>query len=166
MSPPAWQEVIGHDASGEKHIADVRTEHGLTIEFQHSHLKPEEMSAREQFYGNMVWVVDGLRLVRDLPRFIENFRYLRRVGQGVYITPFPHEALPRKWLDRRASVIFDFRGSTDPADHDMNPARSLWCLLPGRAHEHAVIVGIAREDFVRCAHEKPQLIPSQSRENP
>ncbi len=55
--PADWREVIRFSQSGEKHIADVRTEHGLTIEFQHSHLKPDERAAREAFYGNMMWVV-------------------------------------------------------------------------------------------------------------
>jgi hypothetical protein len=59
--PAECQEFIQHDGqSGEKHIADVRTSHGLVIEFQHSHLEPLERVARERFYGNMVWVVfDG-----------------------------------------------------------------------------------------------------------
>ena len=61
---PEWQEYIHHDQSGEKHIADVRTEHGQIIEFQHSHIDPQERAARERFYGNMIWVVDGMRLTR------------------------------------------------------------------------------------------------------
>src|SRR5712671_2207782 len=68
--PAECQEFIQHDGqSGERHIADVRTPHGLVIEFQHSHLKPLERTARERFYGNMVWVVDGTHLQRDYPRF-------------------------------------------------------------------------------------------------
>ena len=68
--PADYQEFIQHDGqSGERHIADVRTPHGLVIEFQHSHLKLLERAARERFYGNMVWVVDGTRLQRDYPRF-------------------------------------------------------------------------------------------------
>src|SRR5690606_25534374 len=35
--PEKWQEVIMYDEeTREKHIADVRTDHGLVIEFQHS----------------------------------------------------------------------------------------------------------------------------------
>ena len=40
--------------SGEKHVADVNTQSGMVIEFQHSHLDPLERAARERFYGNMV----------------------------------------------------------------------------------------------------------------
>ena len=77
--PAECQEFIQHDGqSGEKHIADVRTPHGLVIEFQHSHLDPLERAARERFYGNVVWVVDGTRLQRDYPRFARGKDDLRR----------------------------------------------------------------------------------------
>jgi hypothetical protein len=70
--PPECQEFVQHDEqSGEKHIADVRTPHGLVIEFQHSPLDPLERAARERFYGNMVWVVDGTRLQRTIHGLIE-----------------------------------------------------------------------------------------------
>lgn len=66
--PAECQEVILQDEkTGERHVADVRTNHGLVIEFQHSHLAPKERTAREGFHGNMLWVVDGTRLQRPAP---------------------------------------------------------------------------------------------------
>lgn len=60
--PIDWQEIVLHDeATGEKHIADVRTCLGVVVEFQRSTIEPSEVAAREQFYRRMVWVVDGLR---------------------------------------------------------------------------------------------------------
>ncbi len=50
-------------------MADVRTDKGLVIEFQHSYINPEERRQRENFYKNMIWIVDGTRLQRDFPRF-------------------------------------------------------------------------------------------------
>jgi hypothetical protein len=47
------------EATGERHIADVKTERGLVIEFQHSQMPVEELQAREAFYGSMIWIVDG-----------------------------------------------------------------------------------------------------------
>ena len=47
--------------TGEKHIADVRTPHGLVIEVQNSPLHPEEMRSRERFYKKTVWIVNGDR---------------------------------------------------------------------------------------------------------
>lgn len=60
--PVEWQEVIHIDQiTGEKHIADVKNPFGLVIEFQNSNIKPEEMESRENFYKEMIWVVNGHR---------------------------------------------------------------------------------------------------------
>jgi competence protein CoiA len=68
--PRQWQECIHFDQeTGEKHIADVKTDRGLVIEFQHSVMAPEELRSREQFYKSMVWIVDGCRGGLDLANF-------------------------------------------------------------------------------------------------
>lgn len=68
--PIEWQEIVAFDpVTGEKHIADVKTPHGLVIEFQHSPISPEEIRAREAFYGNMIWIVDGTRAPLDTSYF-------------------------------------------------------------------------------------------------
>ena len=58
--PNDWQEVVNFDVKGEKHIADVKTDEGWVLEFQHSYLKPEERNSRNEFYSKLVWVIDGL----------------------------------------------------------------------------------------------------------
>ena len=63
--PEDWQEVDHFAKDGEKHIADVKTEDGLIVEFQHSFIKHEEVKSRENFYKQMIWLVDGQRLSRD-----------------------------------------------------------------------------------------------------
>ena len=76
--PEEWQEVVLIDeTSGERHIADVQTEHGVVIEFQHSHIQRAERISREQFYKNMIWVVDASRLKRDMLRFRKEFKIKR-----------------------------------------------------------------------------------------
>ncbi len=95
---------------GEKHIADVRTSHGLVIEFQHSHIDPEERTARENFYKNMVWVVDGTRLKRDYHRFLKGKKiFVNTKKQGYYFVDFPEECFPSAWLGSLVPVIFDFQ---------------------------------------------------------
>lgn len=160
--PAECQEFILHDGqSGEKHIADVRTPHGLVIEFQHSHLDPLERAARERFYRNMVWVVDGTRLQRDYPRFNNGKDRLRRTNnQGYFLLTFPEECFPAMWLDSSVPVIFDFRGVDESRPPDVY-RDGLWCLLPGRAEGIAVVVGMSREEFVKVAPSRPQLLAAQ-----
>lgn len=67
--PNEWQEVRHVAPDGELHIADVNTEHGIILEFQHSNISPDERESRERFHGQMAWVVDGTRLKRDLSSF-------------------------------------------------------------------------------------------------
>ncbi|NCN85412.1 MAG: hypothetical protein GW808_02035 [Sphingomonadales bacterium] len=60
--PVDWQERVHFDsATGEKHIADVKTPHGLVIEIQHSTIDTTEVQCREEFYKNMIWIIDGNR---------------------------------------------------------------------------------------------------------
>ncbi|MBH5371012.1 competence protein CoiA family protein [Bradyrhizobium glycinis] len=88
--PAHFQEYIQHDLkAGERDIADVRTDHGLVLEFQHSHLDEKERAAREQYYGNMIWIVDGTRLQRDYPRFLKGKDGFRSGGiPGHFLLPF------------------------------------------------------------------------------
>lgn len=144
--PLDWQEVIGHDASGEKHIADIRTAHGLVIEFQHSHLRPEERKAREAFHGNLVWVVDGTRLKRDLPRFEKEKRSLMTTPiRGVLSHHFPEEVFPKDWIECSVPVLFDFGQAPEGAERD----DALWCLMPGRADGRAILVCFQKGAFIK-----------------
>jgi competence protein CoiA len=67
--PKEWQEIIQRDESGEKHIADVKTSSGWTIEFQHSPISKEERDSRDYFYTKLIWVVDGTRRKTDFEQF-------------------------------------------------------------------------------------------------
>ncbi|MGD9879240.1 competence protein CoiA [Reyranella sp.] len=157
--PADWQEYRQQDpSSGEWHIADVRTPHDLVIEFQHSHLDPHERAARERFYRNMIWVVDGTRLKRDYARFDRSKDSLRGTPQkGYLLVAFPDECFPAAWLGSSVPVIFDFQGSAahDPPDMGRN---ALWCLLPGRADGSAVVVVMSRKHFVAIAPTRPVLL--------
>jgi competence CoiA-like predicted nuclease len=60
LVPPERCEVI-IERNGKKRRADLITAKGTVIELQHSYLSPEEICAREEFYGKMIWLFD----VRD-----------------------------------------------------------------------------------------------------
>jgi hypothetical protein len=154
--PLQWQENIRFADNGEKHIADVRTEAGLVIEFQHSALKPAERAAREAFYGNMVWVVDGTRLIRDLPRFRENKDILLGTGaNGIFTCWAPEMLFPKSWLTSSACVFFDFGADEGEPDY-------LWCLLPYRVGRDAIVIAMPRAQFITRAKEHAEIVPARA----
>ncbi len=56
--PEAWREFI-ITKNGEKHIADIRTDSGLIVEFQNSSISSETIRVREFFYGKMIWMINA-----------------------------------------------------------------------------------------------------------
>ena len=136
--PQDWQEVVHVADDGEKHIADVKTPSGLVIEFQHSYIAPEEITARESFYQNMIWIVDGRRLKNDLKRFEKGFR---SCNWNIFETRTEHdmnidEYISRRWLSLKSKVFFDWGFVEFPGDYtedgSIAPAREtdLVCLEP------------------------------------
>ncbi|MBA4153955.1 competence protein CoiA family protein [Flavobacterium sp.] len=150
-----WQEIsLLNKRTGEKHIADVRTVHNLVIEFQHSHINPQERTSREQFYKNMVWVVDGTRLKRDYPRFLKEWKSdgISEVHQtdksGIFKVWFPEFCFPEHWLKSSVPVIFDFRGDGSMDDSE-GLRNTLYCLFP-QFGRHARVAKISRKAFIKA----------------
>src|SRR5262245_28172785 len=108
--PKDRQEVIHTAGNGERHIADVKTESGVVLEFQGSHLRRDERESRESFYQNMVWVVDALKRVRDRPEFLKSLgkAAILKLKPLVISLPSNQGALLRDWSASRAPVFFDF----------------------------------------------------------
>lgn len=150
--PNEWQEVTFTDEStGEKHIADVQTSNGVVIEFQHSHINPQERISRERFYKKMVWVVDGTRLKRDFLRFLKGCKDLRRTDSpNRYIVQFPDECFPSSWLGSIVPVIFDFRG-LELIENPKDIRNFLYCLLPNQNKLDSTLVVLSRETFINRA---------------
>lgn len=147
--PAEWQEIILPDEkTGEKHIADVCTDDHLVIEFQHSAIDLGEQVARENFYKNMVWVVDGTRLKKDYLRFLNGRNYgLDTDKKGVFFVGSPKDTFPSAWLESSVPVIFDFKGLETVEDQDIR--NHLYCLLPLRIGKSATFVEIPRKAFIR-----------------
>ena len=59
LYPIECREVSHTAEDGEIHRADIKTQTGIIIEVQHSSMSDEERQSREDFYGNLVWVIDG-----------------------------------------------------------------------------------------------------------
>lgn len=152
--PADWQEMtLLNKRTDEKHIADVHTVHNLVIEFQHSHIEPQERTLREQFYKNMVWVVDGTRLKRDYPRFLrgkqncfQNTIFYNTDNPKIFRVDLIDWCFPSDWLESSVPVIFDFLGdgSIDDSEGLRNP---LYCLFP-QIEGHARVSEISRKAFI------------------
>ena len=134
--PREWHECIHFDpGTGEKHVADVKTDCGLVIEFQHSAMKPDELKSREQFYKNMVWIIDGCRGELDLA----NFRISR--GGQIHDNPVAHSL---NWWGR--SKLFDnWIQATKPVFVDFGE-NILWRLVLYNCTSRKGVIGPIKQD--------------------
>lgn len=154
--PVEWQERVCFDEkTGEKHIADVQTDHNLVIEFQHSHIEYQERTLREEFYKNIVWVVDGTRLKRDYPRFLkckkngfENTIFNKTDNPKIFRVDFLDWCFPPDWLESSVPVIFDFLGDGSMEDSE-GLRNTLYCLFP-QVGNHARVAEFSREAFIKA----------------
>ena len=116
LFPNEWHEIRHVDEeNGERHVADVKTDKDYFIEVQHSRITDEEQTAREAFYKNLVWIVDGSRRKRDYKKFFQYAGFwmqwpLKERQQLL----FHKNAFPEEWESRPVPVIFDWRLPDDP----------------------------------------------------
>lgn len=108
--PVDWQERVMRDTvAGGCHIADVYTDSGIAVEFQHSILAREELDSREAFYRNVVWVVDGSRNEFDRTYFnVCLGGGIELEGSSVKLTWGGRGKLFERWNVARCPVFFDF----------------------------------------------------------
>lgn len=111
---------------------------GLVIEFQHSPIKPEEMQSREEFYDEMVWVVDGLRGELDGSYFNMGLSGpIQKNPLAYQVTWWGRSRLLHNWSEANAKVYLDFG-----KDH-------LWRLVLFDAKRKMGAVGpIAKSAFI------------------
>lgn len=148
--PVDWQEVIHFDGSGEKHIADVKTQAGYVLEFQHSYLNQEERRSRNAFYSKLVWIVNGTRRKTDKLQFVKAIKESTAVIKEPPILRvlFPEECrLLKEWHDSKALVFFDFQ-ETKETNQSM-----LWFLFPKIVTDEAYISPFSRQKFIEMHNE-------------
>ena len=90
--PKECQEVIV-TKNYKKHIADIKTKDGLVIEFQNSPISPRDIFLREKFWGNMVWVINGRTIGKNLSFYRQRFKW---------------KWMPRSWTFSERKIYFDF----------------------------------------------------------
>lgn len=146
--PKEWHETVLFDVtSGEKHIADVKTSKGLVLEFQHSVITPEELRSREQFYGDLVWIVDGCRGELDSAHF--------NLGLGGPISENP-VAYSLHWYGR-GKLFENWIQATKPVFIDFGQ-KNLWRLVfYDYATKKGVLGPVGREYLIEDLSEGKPL---------
>jgi hypothetical protein len=138
--PDNWQEVPFIDPSSEeRHRADIKTDEGWILEFQHSYLKPEERRARNDFYKRIIWVVDGLRRKNDKKQFddiVKNSTAANKDGLIKQVRCHDECRLLNEWKDNNALVFFDFQQPV------------IWFLFPGTLSSKAYLSHLQRDKFI------------------
>ena len=146
--PEDWNEVVVRSDADKFHIADVRLPTGKVIEFQHSHISCDDRYAREAFYGDMIWVVDGTRLERDkkILHFLQiGYGISKRRGQSI-VNGSAHQ-ITKRWASSTKLVFLDF-GEDD-----------LWCISPRKENWMFFAARYLKRDFVDAflAGKRPKL---------
>lgn len=151
--PEDCREVTVTSSGGERHRADVKTVSGRVLEFQHSPIKLNERLAREAFYEEMVWVIDGLRLERFLSSFNTQLcqaRVLQNSPTKLSV-PIGNCSVLKTWTDSTVGVYLDF-GDQTIADRRFSYSKpTLWRLYPGNKEDHAEMAPVWRDDFIAAA---------------
>ena len=134
--PKECQEVIMHDnKTGDKHVADVKTKTDIVLEFQHSPMNIEEQQSREQFYKNMVWIVDARKYYHKFKQYIKLLNHCKCNNSCYYIKKDSFETknfcFPKRWLNSSVPVIFDFGVHDNIENNDYSTQKKwLWCVFP------------------------------------
>lgn len=81
----------------KNHIADIKNKNGLIIELQNSPISPYNIREREEFYGKMIWLLNGKTLAKNLE--------LRQKSYGL---SFRWKWFPKSWEVAKKPIYIDF----------------------------------------------------------
>jgi hypothetical protein len=137
--PADWQEIVHLTGDGERHIADVKTGDGWVIEFQHSHIKPEERRSREAFYSKLIWVVNGARRKTDIPQLSRAWKDGVAVGQNAAV---------RKVFPDGCRLLQEWAGSNTPIFVDLGEMEPLLWIFAKGNNGAAYIHPFSRPQFI------------------
>jgi hypothetical protein len=103
-------------------------------------LKPEERLSRNQFYKNIVWVVDGLRRQNDWTKLIDVINKGVEFDTGLFnyiYTEYPEDSrILTDWINTGVPVLFDFGED------------ALFLQLPTNTNNFAYLVPFVKLDFI------------------
>lgn len=146
-----WQEVLLiNQENGERNIADIKTQSGFVIEFQHSHIDIAEREAREKFYKNMIWVVDATESKTMLKYFNQKLEGKQDI-EGFNIDNFDYDKL-KTWYNSFVPVFYDLYGLEDGTEKT-EIQKYLYCVFPKEytCYGCHYVLSIERDVFVKLA---------------
>lgn len=137
--PADWQEIVHRAESGERHIADVKTDHGWALEFQHSYIKPSERQSRDAFYSKLIWVVNGARRKRDIVQFQDALNKGTRVGAN---------SVAWRVMPENCRLLNEWAASSSHVFVDFGEERRLWWLLAKSSNGPIYVGQFGRREFI------------------
>ncbi len=149
----------------KKHVADVKTEDGLVIEFQHSPISAEERNEREAHYtknNHMIWVVDGNCRKYRFSRLLKNLHNFNQI-RGFEIPTFEiantQDVFPRDWMGGLVPIVFDYKVYSDePIDEQERIVRNaLFVLYPQQINGMSYALHLPHDIFVNLAKRSDKV---------
>ena len=116
---------------GKRHIADVKLASPIgkieVIEFQHSSISPEEIEARERFYGKneMLWMFDAIQAYKSRRFWFEDANKSID-GKKIKTTDWKHGK--KSLLACDATVVLDL-GKAEPTERNPLPEHWLFRVI-------------------------------------
>ena len=147
-SPRIVEKFLTSGKNGTIHLADITTPTGIIIKVRQATLRDTERRAREAFYTNLLWIIDG--------------RGFRHNFDVYHALPHPHSAVARDivWLKARR----DIEDSTDGAFYRLSAIRrahpdtavtkATFSALGAPAHAHGLDAIRTDVDQSYCGHHQ------------
>ena len=92
----------------------------------------EEQYSREQFYKNMIWVIDAKKYYDKFKQNINLLEHCKSNKNYFYMKIDSFElqknCFPQRWIDSSVPVVFDFGIQDDLEDNDYNYYVAFLCL--------------------------------------
>lgn len=141
------------EKDGTRHFYDARFGGKQIAILRRSRLAPEHIAARERFFGDMFWLVEGkaseyARLEEQLVvgmKTAENAPRCYECERSIF-SPFF-----RRWEDCSAPVVFDFASASSSEEEP------LWCVLPKGAGPR-IVLEFPKADFISRLKETGMLL--------
>ena len=148
--PQHSQERVHVDErTRERHIADVKADNGLVVEIQHSPIAESEMQSREDFYGDMIWIVDA----RDLFGYFAlgtSYDLATCNPMSYHFQWLSRSTLLKRWSVARKPVYFDtlIQNSFTPTVQTPSAEHVLWRLLEFSPNDGLGLIAPIRSDWI------------------